>query len=138
MHLSSMFHSPTAMLCTASRGKRKDGPTLQEHWQPALITWVCPAVLVSLVLRASKFPPTMSTPGLLWRIFLPHADVAASQDLGLGLVTIRRPTTRSLSHDLTVLVDELEVVAAEEMGYGGELRPVAGRVVVELEEGDGQ
>lgn len=40
--------------------------------------------------------------------------------------------------DVAVLVDELEVVARQQVGDGGELGPVPGRVVVEFEEGDGE
>lgn len=39
MHLSSTFNSPIATLDAAGR-RKIDGPTHQEHWQPALITCV--------------------------------------------------------------------------------------------------
>lgn len=93
---------------------------------------------MSLVLNASKLSPAMSNLSLLWRIFLLHVDVAASQNLGLWFISIRRSATRGLSDDVAFLVDEFEVVAAEEVGNGGELRSVAGGVVVELEEGNSE
>lgn len=85
---------------------------------------------MSLVLKTFKSPPTRSTPCLLWRIFLPHVNVTPSEDSSLGFVAIRRSAARSLSHDFAILVNKFEIVAAEQVGYGGKLRPIAGGVVV--------
>lgn len=64
-----------------------------------------------------------------------HVDVvAARQDLGLGHVPIARARTRRDRHYLAVLVDKLKVVAAEQVGDGGQLGAVSLRVFVELEE----
>lgn len=91
-----------------------------------------------LALKGSKLSPTRSTTGLLCGVFLFHIDVSTGQNSGPWDVPIRCSASRSLGHDRAVLVDELEVVTAKQMGYGGKLRSVAGGIVVELEEGDSQ
>lgn len=65
--------------------------------------------------------------------------VAASQDLGLGNVAIAaRGGARGLSHHPPILIDKLEVVAAQQMGDRRQLRTVSLRVFVELKERDGE
>lgn len=65
-----------------------------------------------------------------------HIDVVTTgQDLRLWDV-ISRSSARRHGHDLAILVDELEVVAAQEVGDGRELGSVSGGVVVKLEERD--
>ena len=47
-----------------------------------------------------------------------HIHIIASQNLGRGDIAVRWPSARSESNDGSVLVDELEVVPAEEVGDG--------------------
>ena len=62
---------------------------------------------------------------------------AAREHLGLGPVAVGAGAGRG-GHDLAVLVDELEVVPAQEVRYGGQLGAVPGGVVVEFEQGHGE
>lgn len=66
-----------------------------------------------------------------------HVFVSSRKHSGLGLVAFGA-CSRRRSYYLAALVDELEVVTAEEMRYRGQLGAVPGRVVVQLEEGDGE
>lgn len=60
--------------------------------------------------------------------------IAACKHLRPRLTALVRITSRCHGRDLAVLVDELEVVAGQEMRDGGELRTVTLSVVVEFEQ----
>jgi len=68
-----------------------------------------------------------------------HLDIlATSQHFCLRRVLPRRPNSRCTRRDISLLIDELEVVSREEVWDSGELGSVACRVIVQLEERDSE
>lgn len=67
-----------------------------------------------------------------------HLRISACQDLGLWHVPFGSTCAGRSRHHLALLVYEFEVVPAQKVGDGGELRSVACSVIVELKERDGE
>lgn len=66
-------------------------------------------------------------------IFLNHIRIVASQDLGLGHISVGGTCARGCGNNISILIDKLKVVSAEKVWNGRQLRSVSSGVVVEFE-----